>query len=130
MQHPHPKACQQACYAMLSGKTLDEVIAVVGHSHQMAVEDRQRVVDQFGVKMDVWKSFPVSAFGIEDCSRLGALMRKNRTLLCSVFDYTDINFAHNVVIHDLQLYDPHDGMNPSWRWSRVIGYAQPVKLNE
>jgi hypothetical protein len=126
MQHPHPLACQQACYAMLAGRTLDEVIRDVGHANRMAVEDRDKIVKLYGLKLDVWHSTPVGSFG--NGTPLGPLMKEHRTLLCSVNDYRDISFGHSVVIHDGDLYDPHDGMNPMYPWSRVFTHVSPAVL--
>lgn len=112
--------------AMLAGKSLDEVIAVVGYTDALKLEGEEKVVAAFGLKFDPRISFAVSAFGLDSTKALGHLIREHKTLLCSVLDYNDVHYAHAVVIHNGQLFDPSCGMNPTWPWSRVISQASPV----
>jgi hypothetical protein len=128
LQYPHPLACQHACYAMLTGQTLERIIADVGNDNRMDVTDRERIVKRYGLKLDVWSgSFIVGYFPIDPTKSLATLMKQHRTLLCSVNDYRDASFGHAIVIHNGDLYDPHAGMNPTWPWSRVISHVQPVE---
>lgn len=111
---------------MLADRSIDEVISVVGHANSLGAEEREKVIKAFGIKMDVWSSRMVAAFARDPYRNLAQMMRENRTLWCSVYDFLDPNFAHAVLIHDRQLYDPHAGMNPVWPWSRVIGNVATV----
>jgi hypothetical protein len=113
---------------MVSGRTIDEVISVVGHSRQMDATEREKVCSAFGVKLNPWQMQPVAALAWAPILKpLGGMIRDHKTALCSVYDVVDPHFAHCVVIHELRIYDPHDGMVAAWPWSRVIGYMQPVE---
>ena len=72
----------------------------------------------------------VAAFGYPTHANLAQMMREHRTLWCSVYDFADPGFAHAVLIHDGQLYDPHAGMNPTWPWSRVIGNVAIAEVSQ
>jgi len=112
---------------MLAGRTLDDVIAICGHDGQLSGAEREKVVKTFGIKMNPWASRMVAAFATEPYRNLAQAMREHYALWCSVYDSIDPNFAHAVVIHGNQLYDPHAGMNPTWPWSRVIGNIATVE---
>lgn len=57
---------------------------------------------------------------------LAGLMQRHKSLLCQAYSCLDPYYAHAVVIHEKQMYDPWAGLNPSWPWDRIISAAYPV----
>ena len=125
LQHPYPNACALACLAMLADVTLDAVIkANGGSSERPPYETRNRLFTHFGIALPK-EGYLIESFGDQT---VAALMKKHSTMLCSVYSYIDGNFGHYVVLHEGQLYDPWDGMNPAWPWHRHIGQVQAIAL--
>jgi hypothetical protein len=123
MQQPHMSACKQACIAMLSGKTLEQVISDAGTDEKIDLSIRQRLFALYGIGGEIdlsWINEPFSDHSF------GALAREHETLLCSVYSWVNENYAHAVIFHRGELYDPYDGMNPEWPWHRFIGQITPV----
>lgn len=115
LQHPYPRACELACLAMLCDTDLATIIRIAGTDHEPDQSQRQPVLEHFGLGF-------VAGYVTEGMGNhaIGALMRRHPTLLCSLSSYTDVNFAHAIVIHEGQCYDPSDGMNPVYPWHRYI----------
>jgi hypothetical protein len=107
---------------MLLDTSLDEVISVAGTDERVDFATKQKVFKHFG------REFPKSAFLVETFGEnaLGALMRKYETLYCGVYSWKDVNYAHAIVIHKGDLFDPWDGLNPKWPSDRFIGDAMPI----
>lgn len=114
-QDGFPDCCQQACIAMVSGKTLEEVIKMVGHSRRMGIGERNGILDSLGIKREIGKhGGEFLASGWNNIPQLKG------THLCSVYSFIDKDYAHAVVLHDGVLYDPWHGINPDWPWHRRI----------
>ncbi len=121
-QRPHPNACALACLAMILDVSLDDVIAIAGSDERAALGTKRKVFEHYG------REWPHSAFIVEGFGdqALGALTQKYETLYCGVYSWKDPNFSHAVLIHNKDVYDPWDGINPSWPSDRYIGDAMPI----
>lgn len=117
-QHPHSKACMLACVAMIEGVSLQEVIQLAGSDQPPSEDSRRKITEHFGKE----EFYNHRSWRVENYTNrsVGALIKQHTTLLCAVSSSIDPNFAHAVVIHNNDLYDPHAGMNPTWPWDRVI----------
>jgi hypothetical protein len=124
LQGQHSKACHHACIAMLAGRDLQNVIRDAGHDVQLDLTIREKLYDLYRLNVPRTR-FIIQPFS--DGQGLAELMRNHRTLLCSAMSWKDPGYAHSIVIHDGELYDPSDGMNPNWPWHRVIAMATPVE---
>jgi hypothetical protein len=128
LQHPHGSACQQACIAMLADRTIEQVIADAGTDGKIDITIRSRLYRLYGLTIPD-ESFAIAPFETNPRS-LTWLMQNHTTLLCSLYDWKDIHYAHAIIIHNGDLYDPWHGMNPTWPWHRVIGQATPIELSK
>jgi len=119
-------ACQQACIAMLAGVELKEVIDLVG-PEILTLERRDKCHAYFGLVKPATGKF-VHVLGGNYGYNLSELMKEHDTWLCYVYDWVDDTYAHNVIIHEGSLYDPRDGIDPEWPWSRFIRQADAYTL--
>lgn len=125
-QDGYPHACQQACIAILAGCDLRRVLDIPGVGDgRIGEAERLRACAQLGIELSETSTI-VDGFDWGEERTLACLMRKSGTLLASVYDAINPNYAHAVVIHGSQLYDPTSGINPSWPWSRFFGKVRPV----
>lgn len=118
LQTTYNEACQQACCAMLAGVSLEEIISLVGPGRMGNVEHEQ-VVARYGKGRANHGRF-IEHFTRENNALLGVLARDGDTHWLSVADCLDVQYAHAVLLHQGQLYDPWCGINPMWPWSRYI----------
>src|SRR4051794_25825618 len=102
MQHPHSCACQQACIAMLANRTIDQVIADAGTDGKIDISIRSRLHSLYGLTPPNY-SYAIAPFENNDRSLMW-LMNSHKTLLCSVYDWKDIHYAHAIVIHDGEMF--------------------------
>ena len=122
MQHPHPQACELACLAMLADVTLDDIIKLVGSPRKPDSPDAERVREALGLR--IVDAMVVDGMGAR-C--LGYLIPKHKTMIATLSSCVDVQFAHAVVIHGGQCYDPHWGMNPSWPWDKYISFVRIIE---
>lgn len=125
LQGQYTNACQQACCAMLANVSIEEIIALVG-PERMGKTEHDKVFEKYGVsRADTCTN--VEGIGLNS---LVGLRKRNSTLMLSVYDTMDANYAHAVLLHEGNLYDPYLGINPHWPWSRVIALAFHVREAE
>ena len=119
MQHPHPEACALACVAMIADSDLETVIKMAGTNARAGQDVCARVLKGFGLELlEVCFTHAVG----ETC--MGGLMHRHKTLLCELSSCLDPGYAHAVVVHEGQCYDPNAGMNPSYSWDKYISHVR------
>lgn len=122
LQGNYHNACQQACLAMIIGVPIEDIIALVG-AHRMGKTEHDLVFEKYGVSR-ADRCTKIEGIGLDS---LVGLRKRNSTLMLSVYDCMDANYAHAVLLHEGNLYDPYLGLNPQWPWSRVIALAFEIR---
>lgn len=118
LQNAYPDGCQQSCCAMLAGVSLAEIISLVG-AGRMGNTEHEAVVAKYGKGRANHGRF-IEHFTRDRNATLGVLAREGGTHWLSLADCKDVQYAHAVLLHRGDLYDPWCGMNPMWPWSRYI----------
>lgn len=118
LQTTYPEGCQQACCAMLSGVSIEEIISLVGVGRMGNVE-HEAVVTKYGKGRANHGKF-IEHFTRDRNAMLGVLVREGGPHWLSLADCRDVQYAHAVLLHQGNLYDPWCGLNPMWPWSRYI----------
>lgn len=120
-QKPFLICCQQACIAMLSGKSLSEIISLSGYK-KLRSDERSRVLEKYNIEISSM-GYIVEGVG-DNC--IGALIKKHNILWCNLSSWKDPNYAHAVIIADETVFDPLDGINPKWDCDKYISFAFPI----
>lgn len=121
LQAPYQNCCQQACIAMLTGMPLGTVIAELGDGRLGAIE-RRLFLASHGVE----HSDQVHITEALGDNAIAALMRKYTTMWVTVFSCVESGYGHACILHNGDLYDPYDGVNPHWPWHRYIAQIAPI----
>ena len=114
--------CQQACIAMLAGKSIESVIEYIGDK-ALSVTERRNCFDIYGIK------YPTDerALLVTASKPFTALMNDHKTMWLHIADYKDSSYAHAVMVHEKHMYDPWRGLDPiDWPWTRYIWTAMPI----